>query len=288
MRTPSITSRVGIVFVAATLVALGVPGSRAEAGRRGSRVHLELDLASNDLMPAARGRVGLVLRKASEGKFEVVAKRLERRATYEVVLHGIKIGEFKASNGGNGKLRFSSRAHRRSRVLGFEPRGRPITVNDKAGRPVLSGSLPELESDDVACCVPRGTGNGDEAEGDGDGEDECESMTADECSAAGGTVADAPSCLPDPCAPSADQTIVCCLPCGDPPPCELRTEADCFADDGMMAAADTCEPNPCAPTAPLVQCCLEGGACDLRSAQACADDGGSDMGAGTCDPDPCS
>jgi hypothetical protein len=245
------------------------------------------------VVPAARGRVGLVLRKASDGKLEIVAKRLERRATYEVVLHGIKIGELSTSSGGNGKLRFSSRAHRRARVLGFEPRGRPLSINDISGRPVLSGSLPEMEPDEVACCVPRNGGSDDgEAEGDEVGEDECESMTADECSAAGGTIADTPSCLPDPCAPSADQTIVCCLPCGDPPPCELRTEAECFADDGMMAAADTCEPNPCAPTPALVQCCLpregEGAECDLRTAQACADDGGADMGVGSCDPDPCS
>jgi len=88
---------------------------------------------------------------------------------------------------------------------------RTPSITSRAGRPELSGSLPELESNEVACCLPKDGGGDTEAEGVEDGEDECESMTADECSAAGGTIADAPSCLPDPCAPSADQTIVFCL-----------------------------------------------------------------------------
>ena len=64
-----------------------------------------------------------------------------------------------------------------------------MVVRDDAGEDVL---LPadSVDPGEVACCLPGG---------DESGEVECEDRTADECTAAGGTVATAATCLPNPC-----------------------------------------------------------------------------------------
>src|SRR5262249_1310376 len=54
----------------------------------------------------------------------------------------------------------------------------------------------------VQCCVPQ---EGDQGEDDGGGPD-CEELTADNCTAAGGTAMGTGSCEPDPCVPSSTTT----------------------------------------------------------------------------------
>lgn len=275
--------QVGAVVAVAAIVALGAAAERAAAGKRRAAkpVAVAQDLTASDVAPTASGYARLVLRTDAEGKFEVVARKLTHRATYDVILHGIRIGRLSTNAAGTGRLRFRSRAHGRARWLGFEPRGLPMTVRDAAGREVLSGALPEVNPDEVPCCLP-------------DAEGTCENHTADECAAAGGTTADAASCLPNPCgnATPGGRGFVCCLPCGDPPPCEDRSENDCLAADGVILEADSCDPNPCAPTAPAdVQCCLgnpdDGYSCQLLRVEDCAAEGGIEMGLGSCTPSPC-
>ena len=108
----------------------------------------------------------------------------------------------------------------------------------------------------VACCVP-----------DGD-ESDCEELTPDHCTAAGGSASSATSCDPDPCMiamttttesattsttesvtsttePSED--IQCCKPDDGVTVCDEESPDECTADQGVNMGAGTCDPNPCAP-----------------------------------------
>jgi hypothetical protein len=272
------------VVVMATLVALGTVGGQAVAGRRAAArpAAVAQDLTASAVAPAASGQARLVLRSDTDGRFEIVARDLQPHASFDVILHGIRIGRLATHDAGTARLRFRSRPRGRTRWLGFDPRGLPLTVHDAAGREVLAGTLPEIDPGTGPCCLP----DGDAAA--------CEMHSAEECDAAGGTVPDAASCLTNPCdnATPGGRGFVCCLPCGDPPVCEDRSEDDCLRDDGVLLEAGSCDPNPCAPTAPSdVQCCLgspdDGYSCQERRADDCAAEGGIEMGIGSCDPSPC-
>jgi hypothetical protein len=95
---------------------------------------------------------------------------------------------------------------------------------------------------DVVCCLPD---NG------GDGANECEDLSAEACTAAGGTVSDATSCTPDPCntgTPPADE-IACCVPSAtDVVECETLTADACTTAGGTPAASGTCVPDTCGGT----------------------------------------
>jgi hypothetical protein len=92
---------------------------------------------------------------------------------------------------------------------------------------------------EIVCCLP---------DSGGDGENECEDLTADACTTAGGMVSDATSCSPDPCnvTPPAAEEIACCVPGStEGAECEMLTTDDCTAQGGSPASAATCDPDPC-------------------------------------------
>jgi len=71
-------------------------------------------------------------------------------------------------------------------------------------------------------------------------------VTAERCAMKGGTVVDAPSCEPNPCAPVPPVALVtCCVPDDEEVECEFRTPDLCAAKGGTVSTATTCDPNPC-------------------------------------------
>jgi hypothetical protein len=114
-------------------------------------------------------------------------------------------------------------------------------VNATSCTPNPCAPVPPAGGDVVCCLADRG----------GDGLNECEDLSADACTAAGGVVSDATSCMPDPCntgTPPADE-IACCVPSvTDGFDCESRTADACTAAGGSPAATGTCMPDPCGGT----------------------------------------
>ena len=242
----------------------------------------------------ATARARLTLSSPSEGKFEIVARHLDRDAIYEVIVGGVRVADLATNGGGNGKVRFRTRPRSsRDLALGFDPRNETIVVRSAAGDDVLAASFPDDDANeepgDVVCCVPDDDGT------------ECEDRTADACAAEGGTVmAGATSCLPNPCAGATpvedDGDIVCCIPDDAGAECEDRTQDECLAAGGTVVSATSCDPNPCAAVPPAggdIVCCLpdRGGdgenECEDLSADACTAAGGTVSDATSCTPDPC-
>ena len=265
------------------LVVAGADGAAASSSKS------KIELAATAAAPDARGKATLVVRSASKGRFEVRVGRLAPDTSYELLVGGVKVTTLLTRKGGSAKVRFSNKANGKDLVLGFDPRGEAIEVRDAAGNDVLTGTLPAgatSDPGDVTCCIPD------------DGAAECEDRTAAECSAQGGTVVAAGSCLPDPCGavPPVDTDVVCCLPDDSGPECEDRTQAECAAQGGTMVEAASCAPNPCQGT-PLpddadVLCCRPNLAgdemeCEDRTTAQCALEGGVSKGAGVCAIDTC-
>ena len=116
--------------------------------------------------------------------------------------------------------------------------------------------------------------------------------------AQGGTVVQATSCVPNPCAvtPPAEGDVVCCLPDngGDGlAECEDRTAAACTAAGGTVSDATSCTPDPCNAVPPPpgeIACCVphnSGAECEDRTLDQCTAEGGTPAATGTCVPDPC-
>jgi hypothetical protein len=237
--------------------------------------------------PNASGQVRLILKTASSGQFEVRARGLDPRGTFDVIVSGVKVGTLTTSGGGSGRARFRTRPHgRHDFLLGFDPRGAAVVVRNAAGEDVLGGTVPAGASSDptkLACCVPDDDGS------------ECEDRTAAECAAEGGAVSAAATCLPNPCSDASPNPVdtVCCLPDDSGAECEDRTASECAAEGGIVVEATGCLPNPCAATPstnPDIRCCLpdDGGTeCEDRTAEQCAAEGGVDLGPGSCTPNPC-
>ena len=284
----SIRMRWQMAMLAAVLVAgaVGFASAPAEA-RRTRGFKGETDLTATSVDPDARGKVKASA-KNDDGRFEVSASKLDRKATYEVIVGGVKVATFTTGGGGSGKARLRTNPRGRDALLGFDPRGADVVVRNAAGNDVLFGAVPATSAGDdpseIVCCVPD------------DGGTECEDRTADECTAKGGTVSTATSCVPNPCAgstPPAGGEIVCCVPDDGGAECEDRTTDACVAEGGTVVAATSCDPNPCAVTPPAdpgVVCCLpddSGPECEDRTSAECAAQGGVDLGAGVCAPDSC-
>jgi hypothetical protein len=276
----------GALAVVAATAALGLAAGPA-AATSGSPVVVKEPLATSGVDANAHGRARLILQTDADGRFEVVVKALTPDTTFAVVVNDVQVGTLTTTGGGNGKARFRTRVRGHDQLLGFDPRGQRVVVRDAAGEDVLTGTIPDdsVDPTEVACCLP----DGEEA-----GEVECEDRTPDDCTAAGGTVATAATCLPNPCeaAPPGGSDIVCCLPENDGAECEDRTQDQCTQEGGMVVMGTSCDPNPCAPTPPVneVQCCVpedSGFECEDRTQTECGAEGGTDMGAGTCSPDPC-
>jgi hypothetical protein len=235
----------------------------------------------------ASGQVRLRLSTASVGRFELRARALDPNASYEVLVGGVKVGTLTTTGGGAGRVRFSTRPRGRDLLLGFDPRGTSVVLRNAAGEDVLGGTVPAGTTsgspDKVVCCVPD------------DSNSECEGRTAAECTAQGGTVSTATSCLPNPCGntPPVGGDVVCCIPDDSGPECEDRTATECSAQGGVVVQATSCDPNPCAATpatTPDIRCCLpddSGVECEDRTAAQCTAQGGVDMGPGSCVPNPC-
>jgi hypothetical protein len=276
-------NKILMVFLASVLVAAAHTPASA-GGRKVKQV-----LVTTGADPDAGGKASLALKQASTGQFEIQVRKLARKATFQVIVEGVHVGDLVTNGGGGGKLRFRSRPRGNDLSLGFDPRGRSIVVRDADGNDVLVGDFPVTPPGapaSIVCCIPDDQGP------------ECEDRTADECAAQGGTVADATSCLPNPCvgAPPVGSDIVCCIPGDEGPECEDRSQAECMAQGGTVVQATSCAPNPCAPTPPAggeVVCCVpdQGGdgpaECEDRTAAACTAAGGTVSDATSCAPDPC-
>lgn len=274
------------------LVALGALGLMVVPAHA-AKVKVTQVLAPTPAETDASGLARLTLVSASDGKFEVKARRLDPESTFELIVGGVHVADVVTNRGGRGRLRFRTRPRSsRDLPLGFDPRGTIVLVRDASGVDVLVTNFPESAPDDpadVVCCVPDDSGP------------ECEDRTVDECAAEGGTVVPgATSCLPNPCegAPPVDDEgdMVCCLPDDSGPKCEDRTQAECLAGGGVVIDAASCTPDPCAPVPPAdpdVVCCLpdNGGdganECEDLTAAACTAAGGTVSSATSCVPDPC-
>jgi hypothetical protein len=274
-------------FTVLMALALLAAAETAAHARQGEKVRRPLTATGVD--PDASGRATLTLKAASDGQFLVQVHKLDRDATFELIVGGVHVADL-VTNGGGGKVRFRTRPRGHDLALGFDPRGRTIVVRSANGDDVLDVDFPEDQPGvpgEVVCCIP-----------DDDGA-ECEDRTADECTAQGGSVvAGATSCLPNPCegAPPVGGDIVCCIPDDSGPECEDRTQAECMAEGGTVVQATSCAPNPCAPAPPAedeVVCCLpdNGGdgpaECEDRTATECTAAGGTVSDATSCTPDPC-
>jgi hypothetical protein len=273
---------IGSIAFGALALGILMVGSRPAVARE--RIKHELTPVADS---TASGSARLILRTSDNGRFEVQVRNLDAKATYEILIGGVRVGVLSTTGGGSGRVRFRSRPRGRDLLLGFDPRGQILTVRSAAGADVLVGTVPAgstgTSPDNVICCIPDDHGS------------ECEDRTSAECTAQGGTVSAATSCLPNPCAdaPPVAVDIVCCLPDDSGPECEDRTAAECAAQGGLAVAATTCTPNPCTATPPAdaeIRCCLpddSGTECEDRTPAQCIAQGGIDMGAGSCTPNPC-
>jgi len=208
-----------------------------------TRVKIKSALVATAAAPGAGGKLRFELRGTDNGRFEVVAKKLDRDASYEVVVGGVKVGSLATNGGGGGRLHLRSRPHGSDHMLGFDPRGATVTVREEGGDDVLTGTIADdgsgtPDAGDVICCIPDDSGA------------ECEDRSAAECVAQGGSVSDATSCLPNPCAgaPIPGVDIVCCIPDDSGPECEDRTVEECATQGGTVVDATSCVGNPCAAT----------------------------------------
>jgi hypothetical protein len=106
---------------------------------------------------------------------------------------------------------------------------------------------PCVSAPGVVCCI------GDSASGafcDDGPEVECEhDLSAQACAAAHGTVVEATSCEPNPCAPVPPANlVVCCVPEDDETECEIRTPERCASHGGTVSTATSCAEHPCGPS----------------------------------------
>ena len=291
MRTRRANASRGSLVAVAAILALGVLAAPAGAHKR---VKQALTPTATDRN--ARGHAQLVLHTDQDGKFDVVAKKLDADQTFDVIVNTVKVGTLTTTGGGNGLARFRTNPHGDDQLLGFDPRGAMVVVRDSAGEDILTGTVPDsTDPAEVACCVT-------DDHGEHDGEVECEDRTPDECTAEGGTVATAASCIPNPCAgaPPPAGAVICCIPDDGEDntevECEDRTPEECANEGGLVVTATSCDPNPCTPTpaAPEIVCCVpesedghDGQECEVITADRCTARGGTPSTATSCDPDPC-
>lgn len=275
--------------VAAILVVglVSFTSARAEARHKSRGFKATVDLTATGVDADAHASVKAT-GKGDQGRFDLSATRLDRKSAYEVIINGVKVASFTTGGGGSGKARLRTTPRGRDGLLGFDPRGVGVVVRNAAGQDVLFGTVnvdaTSGNAGDVICCLPD------------DGGTECEDRTPAECSAQGGTVSAATSCVPNPCdgaTPPSGGDVVCCLPDDSGTECEDRSTAECLAQGGTVVAATSCAPNPCAGVPPAdadIQCCIpddSGHECEDRTPAECTAQGGVDVGAGVCTPDAC-
>jgi hypothetical protein len=274
----------------AGLAALALVGVSPGVGGASTTTKIKSGLSATSADPDAKGQAGLTLHK-SDGKLDLKASHLSPKASFDVIVNGVKVGTLQTSRGGSGRQRFRSEPGRRDLVLGFDPRGAQLSVRNGQGRDVLVGSMPATaDPNAIACCVTAA-----------DGTTACQEITPDACTTANGVANVATTCLPDPCVatPPPPAAVVCCInetdDDGSENECEDKTEADCAAAGGITVQAASCEPNPCTPVTPpagdVAACCLSHEnetECEVRTSEACTARGGTVMAGSTCAPSPCS
>ena len=102
------------------------------------------------------------------------------------------------------------------------------------------GATPPSE---VVCCFP---GSSTGAFVDEESDAECDETSMQECAMAGGTVVQATSCEPNPCAAvPPSQVTVCCIPGQDEAACEILTPDLCATVKGTPSTAPACDDDPC-------------------------------------------
>jgi len=280
---------VGATMITA-LLTVGV-ARNATAG-----VHVAQALTATSHAPNARGRAKLALKSASKGRFRVLARGLAPRASFDLVVGGVKVGTFTTNGHGSGKIMLSTHAKPSEGLLGVDPRGKSIEVRDDNGDDDLEGEMPD-EGDSAAgafaCCASD------------DGETECEVKTPDECAARGGTTqAGVDSCIPNPCGvtpPGGEGDVVCCFPGSatgaflddeSQAECDEVSTKECAAAGGTVVEATSCDPNPCAPVPPsqTTVCCVPDGTeteCEILTPDHCSAAHGTPNAATSCESNPC-
>lgn len=302
----------GMRLLVASGLALAMTAGKVQASEGRKTLHVKQSLASTGVDPDARGHALLTVRRHRtrlDGTLKVAVRRLERRASFDVMVAGVKVGTLTTNGDGSGRLRLVAGGHGRGPVLGVDPRGKDILVRDRHGEDVLTGHCPDDTADPnaVACCFGDSTsgafvarherGRGHDDDDDDEHEVECKARTPEECVAQGGRVA-GDSCLPDPCRATPPDGVRCCIPeedddDGEGAECRQRTAEQCAAAGGTMVSAPSCDPNPCQPTPPAeerIRCCEPDDGeveCEHRTAVQCAARHGVDMGPGSCSPNPC-
>jgi len=205
-RTLHIKWRMAALTAILVVGLVSVTSQQAEARRRSRSFKGSSDLTATSADSDARGKLKASA-KGDDGRFEVSAGKLDRKASYEVIVSGVKVARFTTSGGGSGKARLRANPRGQDGLLGFDPRGADVVIRNAGGQDVLFGAVPaddsSNEAGEIICCVPDDDGT------------ECEDRTPAKCAAQGGTVSTATSCVPNPCdgsTPPAGGEIVCCIP----------------------------------------------------------------------------
>src|SRR5262249_40049319 len=103
----------------------------AAIASRGKKVKQPLAATGTD--PDGRGLITLAVKGASVGELQVRVRKLDRKATFEVVVDGVHVGDLVTGGGGGGKIRFRTRPRGHDLALGFDPRGKNIVVRNGEG-----------------------------------------------------------------------------------------------------------------------------------------------------------
>src|SRR5262249_27814068 len=87
-------------------------------------VHVAQPLTATSHAPNAHGRAKLALKSASKGRFRVLARGLAPRASFDLVVGGVKVGTFTTNGHGSGKIMLSTHPKPSEGLLGVDPRGK--------------------------------------------------------------------------------------------------------------------------------------------------------------------
>ena len=122
------------------LASILVTAAYTPASASGKKVKLVLVTTGADAN--ASGKASLALKQASVGQFEIQVRKLAPKATFQVIVDGVHVGDLVTNGGGGGKIRFRSRPRGNDLSLGFDPRGKSIVVRDADGNDVLVADFP--------------------------------------------------------------------------------------------------------------------------------------------------
>src|SRR5262249_33676168 len=142
-----------------TLALALVAAAYTPASASGQKVKQPLVTTGVDV--DASGQAALALKAAAVGQFDVRVHKLDRKATFEVIVDGVHVGDIGTNGGGGGKVRFRSRPRGHDLSLGFDPRGKTIVVRSANGDDVLVATFPDAQPAspaDVVCCIPDDQG----------------------------------------------------------------------------------------------------------------------------------